>query len=779
MLGEISLPQWRCAAELVDNSIDGFLRAAREGSPIDVPEIHLNLPTADHVGSKLSVRDNGPGMDPGTLENAVKAGWTSNNPIDNLGLFGMGFNIATAKLGRRTTVWTTRRQDMEWCGLRIDFDELTRQGHFLTAALSRPKADPEEHGTEVVVEALKTDQRQWFAKTQNRTQVVRSLEEAYGTMLRPGGQPLEFSLYLNGSKLRGWQHCVWGSEGSPHREVILPAPTGTVVALQTIDRTLPARPFCQECWQWLVAGGAECPTCGSAGNVVQRPRRIYGWLGIQRYLHDSEYGIDFIRNGRKIELKSKELFDWFNPDGSVEKEYPIDDHRRLGRIVGEIHLDHCRVSYMKDRFDRTDPAWEEMVAAVRGEGPLRPDVARERGFGSNASSLYKLYQAFRRSSPHKKVAGCYSKLLLVPPEHNAKATNMAGRFRSGESQYFTDAEWWALVEEADRALLTEDSGPKPPTPGNAPGPGAGGTATAGDGAPLPGFGAGPAAGAPGAAPTQPAQPPPPPPRTQIKALSREYREPATGQVFNISAFEATPLDPGLGDPKQPWSLKGSPSGQFTFLVNSLHTVFESSTLTPLDALLADVAAKIMDQQRSVRGDTPFATVMANLRELYATPSKLDPDELSVRAGRLLGDIANAVSRRIDEQEGAALFQELSPSEQEDILRSMVTRNVGGAKDLLATGRFLGFAPWQTLTKIFGRHPELFFDGRCWEAEYSSLDLPTVAATEQARAERVRYYSGLLMDLVWLAECDAATLREASRARLLRSALALDLLTPEE
>mgnify|MGYP001209095842 CR=1 FL=1 len=32
MLGEINLHQWRCLAELIDNSIDGFLHAARSGS---------------------------------------------------------------------------------------------------------------------------------------------------------------------------------------------------------------------------------------------------------------------------------------------------------------------------------------------------------------------------------------------------------------------------------------------------------------------------------------------------------------------------------------------------------------------------------------------------------------------------------------------------------------------------------------------------------------------------------------------------------------------------
>ena len=45
------------------------------------------------------VRDNGPGMTIDRLENAVRAGWTGNDPVNNLGMFGMGFNIATARLG--------------------------------------------------------------------------------------------------------------------------------------------------------------------------------------------------------------------------------------------------------------------------------------------------------------------------------------------------------------------------------------------------------------------------------------------------------------------------------------------------------------------------------------------------------------------------------------------------------------------------------------------------------------------------------------------------------
>src|SRR4051794_12951991 len=111
MLGEITLPQWRCVAELVDNAVDGFLASRRAGEDIAAAQVHINIPLTDATTAKLSVRDNGPGMTPETLENAVKAGWTGNDPVNNLGMFGMGFNIATARLGTLTTVWTTRKGD--------------------------------------------------------------------------------------------------------------------------------------------------------------------------------------------------------------------------------------------------------------------------------------------------------------------------------------------------------------------------------------------------------------------------------------------------------------------------------------------------------------------------------------------------------------------------------------------------------------------------------------------------------------------------------------------
>lgn len=140
MLGEITLAQWRCLAELVDNAVDGFLSAKRQEKTVSEPEVHVAVPTSDSASAKISVRDNGPGMSPETLETAVRAGWSGNTPVDSLGMFGMGFNIATARLGTVTTVWTTRQEDTEWHGLQIDFDALRQQRHFRTPHLKCQRA---------------------------------------------------------------------------------------------------------------------------------------------------------------------------------------------------------------------------------------------------------------------------------------------------------------------------------------------------------------------------------------------------------------------------------------------------------------------------------------------------------------------------------------------------------------------------------------------------------------------------------------------------------------
>jgi hypothetical protein len=54
MLGEINLAQWQCIAELIDNALDPFVTARREGRASHMPEIHINIPTRTDVGAKVT-----------------------------------------------------------------------------------------------------------------------------------------------------------------------------------------------------------------------------------------------------------------------------------------------------------------------------------------------------------------------------------------------------------------------------------------------------------------------------------------------------------------------------------------------------------------------------------------------------------------------------------------------------------------------------------------------------------------------------------------------------
>lgn len=352
ILGEINLDQWKCLAELIDNGVDAFINSHRAGEPVDSPCVSISLPTQDRADAAVAIRDNGPGMTIEQLERAVRAGWSGNNPLDNLGLFGMGFNIATARLGMVTEVYATRAGDQEWTGLRIDLNELRRTRSYHTPRLTRPKSDPSAHGTEIKILQLKADQRLYFAKNANHQKIRRQLARVYAPLLL--SKENSFTLQLNGQNVQAKRPCHWdpdrsvqGSDGKP------------IHAVESFDYALPSRHYCLTC-MISFSGQQGCPTAGPDCKTIEVKRRLHGWVGLQRYMHEEDFGIDIVRNGRVIEVQNKDLFVWTGGE-RPEREYPIDDQRNRGRFIGEVHLDHCRVSYTKDRFERDDTSWAEMV----------------------------------------------------------------------------------------------------------------------------------------------------------------------------------------------------------------------------------------------------------------------------------------------------------------------------------------------------------------------------------------------------------------------------------
>jgi hypothetical protein len=465
MLGEIPFKHWQCFAELIDNSFDDFLRN-EDHDAADPPAVWVTLPkpTSSEPDAFVCVADNGAGMSKTKLELALRAGYSENARYGSLGLFGMGFNIATARLGSVTEVRTTRAADTSWCVAEIDFREMRKRGHFRVPLRWEPKDDPRVHGTEVIVRRLRPEMRDNLKRSNTASVVRDQLGNVYSYLLR-GQDPLPempdaelagrgFTLYVNGTKVRARLPCVWSAARTvPYR--------GTDVSpIQVVDRQLTPAWACQDCGHWHNVEEEACLEC-EGENLELRERRIHGWLGIQRYLHPSEYGIDFLRNGRKILVADHSLFTWEHPDtGERLYEYPIElGSTQGGRIVGEIHLDHVRVTYQKNDFVRGSRDWITAVEIVRGEGPLQPQKAKARGYRENASPLGRLFHAFRRNDAGLK--------CLIPGDGrvalHVAARNWATEFRKGRADFLSDDKWYEQAELHDEIVSGRS---RPPSQGD-------------------------------------------------------------------------------------------------------------------------------------------------------------------------------------------------------------------------------------------------------------------------------------------------------------------------
>ncbi len=444
MLGEIPFSPWQCFAELIDNSVDAFLAndADRDDRRIQI------IWSPERVGLKertIEIIDNACGMTLEQMTNAVKAGYSGNDPINNLGLFGMGYNIATARLGDKSTIFTTRAGDDKWVGVEIDFSQLISQKSFKTPVVYKEKDDISEHGTKIIISKLNNG---IYNDISTKTAAIRrQLENVYSLLL----EKHNIEIYVQGRRLVPKKYCVW----SPERYVIRDGQR--VYAVQKIDRVLGETYFDMERNRYLspeqedeieiaVSRGEPLPP-----NIVKRQKRLKGWVGIQRYFSTNDYGIDFVRNGRKILIANKDAF-YFEDGatGSSTIQYPVELGSTVGgRIVGVVEVDYLLPTYQKNDFVRTDLSWIQTMEAIRGQGPILPTARKAYGYADkNESPVGILATAYRRPDKGSK--------NLVLPKDVAKA--FADRFYKGDADYISDEKWYQAVREADREIGTFGAG---------------------------------------------------------------------------------------------------------------------------------------------------------------------------------------------------------------------------------------------------------------------------------------------------------------------------------
>ena len=236
VLGRIEFENWQCLAELIDNAIDAINDSGGNGN---IGVITPSIKEFDNdPAATVRVWDDGPGMNIEQLEKALKAGYSGNDPVSRLGLFGMGFNIATARLGRTSEVRTTRKGDKYWHSVVIDFKEMEKAGNYI-----RPirgvveKANPDIHGTQVIVSGLYERVR----TIRRQTKIKETLSRIYSPIIL--GNKIQIT--IDGDALRSRGFCVWSGERYVERD------GEKIYARIDIDKIIGKEYYCTNCWEWI------------------------------------------------------------------------------------------------------------------------------------------------------------------------------------------------------------------------------------------------------------------------------------------------------------------------------------------------------------------------------------------------------------------------------------------------------------------------------------------------------------------------------------------------
>lgn len=420
VLGDLPQSEWAAVAEVVD--------VVRQGREEGTPAVAVDFQHDGTVRERVTITIScpGTGFDRDAIQQLFRISWAG-TPLEQ-NVFGPGFLAACLRLGSRITLRTTQRHEPAWTVLTLDLASLSSGSAWRIPIGAEPKTETGQQGISITVEALRSA---WPPNMQHRLR--RHLGDVYSYMLREE----QLQLTVSEVEVAPRKPCIWGENRFVQRR------GQNISAVQKIDVVLATLYRCQDCWHTSPLGSSFCLQCGGT-RLKQTEYRVWGWLGVQRYLHQRDYGIDFYRNGRKILARDKQLFSFGEGPEGVMVEYPADPPAK-GRLVGEIHCDHVPVNFTHTAFVYDSPEWRGVVHAVRGRGPLAPGRAERLGFAPNTSPLATLFGAFRRNSPGLR--------CLIPGDgaralHETAAT-WAERFHKGDPAYQSDDAWYAAAFSHD------------------------------------------------------------------------------------------------------------------------------------------------------------------------------------------------------------------------------------------------------------------------------------------------------------------------------------------
>ena len=710
ILGDLKFKGWQCIAELIDNSIDAIIKS--ENLPVEYRQVNVSIPTPSKIkeNTPLIIEDFADGMDGIKLQNAVRAGFSGKNTKDSIGLFGMGFNIATACLANSVEVWTsTKDMDVE-LGVLIDLREMAQNKSFIRKKLERPKHYNKKSGTEIKIYDFKKD-----AESLLRVRdIVDNLNRAYTERIF---NEQGINIKINQYEIKPFNFCVWSENVTvevSHREI-----PGFI----RINEILKQENFCENCFSWL--GNSvntnikiECPYCHSSDQIVKKDIQLFGWVGIQRYPDPDHYGIDISRNGRILKKLDKSFFNWDDERGRNDirfnPEYPRDNPMVNGRIVGQIEANFIHPKYTKDDFNTDDLNWKLVVKYLRGEMPLQTNLGELFGYkGNNESPIGKLFRGYRRIDPPGRKTLMFAKRDGSGKSDPARQKNWRDKFYEGDINYIDEKKWLEEIDKSELKETTSTFNPINPVPARI---------------------------------TSPDQ-------IQIKSPNEEkypgnkiWKKSIRYDIENIigeKPIEITLLDYyPTNDIKSPIIFESQGAmWKFNVYINQLHPMFYNFADGYQDLLFMEVAIRYALVKNNSEEWT-LTRIYYELKSKYAPETMLSVSNLVSRANKLMRDIHTKLV--IGEGVKLAKLPNLSVEEKKIISNKFLNlenKVIDNFELFIQNTKFLNYIDFNYLFKFVDEFPEVIYDGKILDLSYSNLD-------EENKNTQLKKYSSYFNDVRW-------------------------------
>ena len=725
-LGNNDLKGWQCVAELIDNSIDGLL--VKKNSKERYIDVYVPSPSEITNNSHpFIIEDNGKGMNKDELENALTAGMSGNDDSgQSLGLFGLGFNSASAKLGDELVVRTSREDMDHDLIVRVNLIELqaiTRKDKTTRVMAKEVSKTFETSGTEIKISHFLPRSKRLL----NRPNIQNAINKAYSASFL---EREKIKITINEKGIEPYRFCIWNKD----KTVVTKRDKEVIPVYHNLDNVNIGEAIFSKTFNTYV--DEETAKKLDADDLIKRKITINGWVGLQRFFDTREYGINVIRNGRIILIQEKDkFFNWYYPEefseeyirehtqeckGSYVAGYPVDNKILGGRIVGEVHADFIHPNFTKDGLENeSDLSWQRVVNYLSGDGPFQPELGEALGYEPNTSPLGMLFKGFRKANPkgRRYLIGGDATGPLHP-----KARAMAQFFFEGKKEYQDDSKWDEMVDIAEIGLdpdeIVDPTNLNPDDENNEDDDGLGETNGQDTGTNEDPF------------------------HNAKKIEEKEYdlKSYLNELPIKVSIYNYKPKS----KKNDPISLMPKSYSEFNAYINIKNDLFKDFTDEWEDLILLEVAS-IFHTKKGNDTKWQLSSIYYELKKKYQKDSMLNKEMLITESKYLIEEIQDYLvesKKEVDLSIDNLMDKDEIKLLKDNYLRSKnINLDKKGLQKLVKDSSFLEYMEQKYIFKYISLLPENIFDGNFFNLPYSSLD-------DEQKAEYLENYLGYMKDVEW-------------------------------